>query len=40
LLKYGRLADDHPVLDDNEKRMKNVLDPFRFLLAPVSQGCH
>ena len=36
MLNYGRLADEHPLLDDNEKRMKKVLDPFRFLLIAVA----
>jgi hypothetical protein len=36
LLKWGRLADGHPLVDDNEKRMKRVLDPFRFLLIAVA----
>ena len=36
LLNCGRLIDDHPVFDDNEKRMKIVLDPFRFVLIAVA----
>lgn len=36
MLNRGRLTDDHPVVIDNEKRMKKVLDPFRFVLIAVA----